>query len=415
MPSATLRSALIAAFCALFLIPGIAGAQPTLTESDVVDAVRAGNLALQAARTGAEAAAERPGQVRPADPMVEVMPMPRMLLDGEPGLQVMGRQPITWRDRLRADREARGLMADATALEADAFEREQVLMARMIYAELWALQEMAARIDTFITQLDLFHESALSQYRTGRGPQQAVLGIGVEAEMRAQRLEVLREEEAGLAAQLAVLTGGRIAVSREDRLAPPSTSAPSDAAAFQAAIAVHPMVEAGRAMQDSEEAMARMARTMLRPDLTVGVNLNLSRMAFQRMYGQEVAMPSVGVMIPLRRESIRAEIREAEYRAGQRELETAHTRLALESELADVLAQLERVRTRIDRYENRLRPQVRQTLEATIVGYQAGLMRFLELLDIQRMALEVETDLIMARMQEAILIARLDAVIGRTP
>jgi outer membrane protein, heavy metal efflux system len=133
------------------------------------------------------------------------------------------------------------------------------------------------------------------------------------------------------------------------------------------------------------------------------------------MYGQEPVMPAVGVMLPLWRGGVRAQVREAELRASQRELETADTRLSLETELDDVLTQIDRVQDRIARYENRLRPQVRQTLDASMAGYQAGTTRFLELLDAQRMALDVEMDLIMARVREARLAARLDATTGRGP
>jgi outer membrane protein, heavy metal efflux system len=174
------------------------------------------------------------------------------------------------------------------------------------------------------------------------------------------------------------------------------------------------MLEAGRAMEAAERAMADMNRTMLRPDITVGVNLNLSRMAFDRMYGLEPVMPAVGLMLPLWRGGVRARIAEAELRATQRELETADARLRLEAELADVVAQLERVRGRIAVYETTLRPQVQQTLDASLTGYQAGTTRFLELLDAQRMALDVELDLIMARVRAAELSARLDAAAGRT-
>jgi outer membrane protein, heavy metal efflux system len=156
-------------------------------------------------------------------------------------------------------------------------------------------------------------------------------------------------------------------------------------------------------------------QTMLRPEFTLGVNLNLSRMAFDRMYGQEPVMPVVGVMIPLWRRGVRAEVREAEHRVRQRELETAAARARLEAELEDVALQIERVGARIARYEDRLRPQIRQTLDASLAGYQAGTTRFLELLDAQRLALDVEVDLIMARVQAAELAARLDAAVGRVP
>jgi outer membrane protein, heavy metal efflux system len=407
--------------------------QQPVTEAAVIAAVRAGSPTLAAARTGAAADAQGPPQVRWGFPMVEVMPMVGAIRDGEPGAQVMARQPIPWPGRLAADREARTWMAQATSLEADALERELVAMARMTYAELWGLQEQATHMATFGRQLELYREAALAQYAAGRGPQQAVLGIQVEGGMLAQRLEALEEQRSALAARLTALTGGRVRIAANDRLAPPAAVAaappggavapgaapgtpaaprvtPQDADAYRAAVASHPMVEAGRAMQSAEQAMAQMNRYMLRPEFTLGVNLNLSRMAFDRMYGQEPVMPAIGVMLPLWRGGIRARIQEAELRATQRELETADARLQLEAEVDDVLAQLARVRGRIAVYENTLRPQVRQTLDAGLAGYQAGTMRFLELLDAQRMALDVELDLVMTRVREAELVARLDAI-----
>jgi outer membrane protein, heavy metal efflux system len=390
-------------------------AAPPRTEAEVVAAVARANLAVRAARTGAAAEAERPGQVRRPFPMVEVMPMPAMIADGEPAAQVMVRQAMPWPARLAADRAARSRTAEAAEHEADALLLERVMAARMAYAELWGLQERAGLIRRYVEQLGLFRDAALSQYAAGRGPQQAVLGIQVEGEILAQRQEALAEERAGLAARIAALTGGEVVMGPEEGVAPPaSVASPGavSAGAYLAAVEDHPMVEAGRAMEAAERSMAEMRRTMLRPELTLGLNLSLSRTAFDRMYGQEPVMPAVGVMLPLWRGGVRAEIREAELRAAQRELETADARLALTAEVEDAVTQLGRVRDRIARYETRLRPQLRQTLDASMSGYQAGTTRFLELLDAQRMALDVEMDLIMARVREAALVARLDAVAG---
>lgn len=386
----------------------------TLTEEQVVAAVLNRSPALAATRAGARAAAEGPAQVRWAPPMVEAMPMVRSIREGEPGVQVMARQAIPWPARLGAEREARSLMASAAALEADAMELETVAMARMAFAELWGAQEQIARLREFAARLDLFRESALAQYAAGRGPQQAVLGIQLEQAMLLQRIEALEEERSGAAARLEALSGGALRPSSVDVLSPPSGSpaAPTLPGGYEGAVDAHPMVEAGRAMRAAEEAMARMSRTMLRPDLTLGLNLNLSRMAFDGMYGQEPVMPAVGVMLPFPRGGTKARVREAELRAEQRGLEAEDARRTAAARVADALAQLRSVRARIAAYEGTLRPQARQVLDATLAGYQAGTLRFLELLEAERMALEVELELVMARMKEAELAARLDEAAG---
>lgn len=420
MDMALLRGGRALGMALLAALPGAAQGQEasapvrTVTEAQVVAAVVAHSPALAAARTGADAAAQGPAQVRWASPMVEAMPMLRSIRSGDPGVQLMARQPIPWPGRLGAEREARTLMATASSLEAEAMELEMVAMARMAYAELWGIQEEAALLSAFGAQLEFFREAALAQYSVGRGPQQAVLAIQVEHAMLLQRLEALEEERSGTAARIGAFTGGGLRPGSGDLLAPPTAagSAGTDPGRYRDALGAHPMVAAGRAMQSAEVAMARMSRTMLRPDITLGVNLNLSRMAFEGMYDLEPVMPAIGVMIPIPRGGTKARVREAELRAAQRGLEAEDALRTAEAEVADALAQLQRVRGRIAAYEGTLRPQARQALDATLAGYQTGALRMLELLDAQRMALQVELELLMARMKEAELAARLDQAAG---
>jgi outer membrane protein, heavy metal efflux system len=413
-PRSTRKRVLTAAIAGLLLTASgpAAHAQAVVTEDIIVEAVRQHNLALQAARAAASAEAERPDQVRWPFPMVEAMAMPQMIAEGELGLSLMARQQIPWGDRLRADRAARAAMAEAAGFEAGSFEREQVLIGRSAYAELWGLQEQRTLVDSFRVQLAFYREIALDQFRTGRGPQQAVLNIELERQMLTQRLDALEEKATGQRAMIAALTGGSVRLRPTDRLARPETAAVEDPAMVSDLIETHPMVSPGQSMRDAEEAMGRMARTMLRPDFTVGATVNLSPAARQRMFGQEVFTPSLGVMLPLWRGGIRAEIREFEERARQRELETEHTRIMLGAEAADALSQIERVRARIARYERELLPTIEQTLDASLLGYQTGVVRFLELLDAQRMAFTIQVDVIEARVQEAQLQARLAAITG---
>jgi outer membrane protein TolC len=398
------------------LLPVQAAAQPReYSEAEIVAAARAGSIELRAARAGAAASGFGRAQVTRPDPMLEVMPMVAAIRDGEPGTQLMVRQALPWPARLAAERSARVSMAAAESLEADALELEVVAMARMAYAELWGVQAQADRIRAFRQQLDFYRAAALAQYAAGRGPQQAVLDVQVEAGMLDQRLVALAEDRAAAAARLFELTGGRVRVDAADRLAPPAGSASAGLSSQQPDPYAHPVVAAGRARQAAELSMAEMNRSMLRPGLTVGVNLNLSRMAFDRMYGTEPVMPAIGVMLPLQRSAVRARVREAELRASQRELESASAGVRLAAEAAALADQVTRVRDRIASYEGTLRPRAAQALDASLAGYRAGTARFPDLLAAQRMALDVELDLILARVREAELVARLDAVAGSAP
>lgn len=386
-------------------------AQPTVTEDQVTDAVRSENLEIRAARTSAEADATRRDQVTWPFPMVEAELMPDMITDGELGVRMMARQTLPRAGILRAEREARARMAQASEHGAEALARERVMDARMAYAMLWRLQEQIALLDSFRTRTDIYEEAALAQYRAGRGPQQAALQVQIENEMLAQRLESLSEEGTSFRQRLALLTGGRIDLTSSDRLAPPLAAVQVGGDELRQ-LENHPTVAANRAMRQSEEAMVDANRALGRPEFSVGVALDLSPMARERMFGREPVMPAVGVMIPLWRSGIRASVEEAEVRVRQRQLETDHVELSLATELEDVLEQLRQVRSRIQRYEQRLRPRVELTREATTSGYRAGTSRLIELLDVERTALDLEMDLLMARAREAELVARLRFLIG---
>jgi hypothetical protein len=117
----------------------------------------------------------------------------------------------------------------------------------------------------------------------------------MEAEILAQRLERFEEVRAGLAARIGALTGGEVVVRADDRLAPPSRPH----ASFDAARGIRARCPstplggwAGHAGGGGIH--GRDAADHAPAGIHRGVNLNLSRMAFDRMYGQEPVMPAIG-------------------------------------------------------------------------------------------------------------------------
>src|SRR5690625_2388086 len=391
-------AAVIAVMC---LIGTTVHAQPLLTEEDVAAAVRTANLEIRAAETAARAMAERPSQVSWRFPMAEVMFMPSMIADGTAGVGLMVSQAIPWSSRLRAERAARTAVAAASDHESEVITRDRIRQGREAYAELWGISARRARIDSFLTSLDVYRESALTQIQTGRGSQQSVLMLHVEAERLEQQLAAIDEEVSELQAIIAVLTGGTIRISPGDRLAEPSlavTPAPQGTAD-------HPAFLAADAMREAADAEIRLNRTRLRPELSVGAAIYPAGAGPDMT---EYVVPSIGISLPLWTGGVRAQIQEAELRERQRRLEAEHVQLSLSTELADLLIQIERVQERTDRYESHLLPLAHQSLENALLGYRTGSRMLIELLDAQRMALDLEQDLIDARVRAAVLVARID-------
>lgn len=394
-----IRAALLSALlCVAFGSP--AQGQVLRTESEVVDAIQSNNLLIAASRTQAAADAERPRQIRRPFPMAEVMFMPSMIADGSVGVGVMVSQAIPWSGQLNAERDARTAMATASGYESEALLRDQIRQGREAYAELWGISARRARIDSFLTSLDIYRESALIQIQAGRGSQQSVLMLHVEAERLEQQLAAIDEEISELRATVAVLTGGSIRINPGDQFAEPLWGIDPVLQTDN-----HPMLLAAEAMREAADSEIRMSRSMLRPELSVGATVYPAGMGPEM---SEYVVPSIGFSMPLWTGGVRAQIREAELREQQLRLEAEHTRLMLSTELTDLLIQLERVQERIDRYTTHLIPLAHQSLENALLGYRTGSLMLLELLDAQRMALDLELDLIDARVRASVLIARID-------
>ena len=397
------RSIRVALWSALLCVACSYSAQGQVlhTESQVVEAIRSNNLLVEASRTGAAAEAERPGQVRRPFPMAEVMFMPSMIADGSAGVGVMFSQALPWSSGLKAERAARTAMAAAANYESQVIEQDLIRQGRESYAELWGIYERRARIDSFLTSLEIYQESALAQIQTGRGAQQSVLMLRVEAERLEQQLAAIDEEVSELQALIAVLTGGTIRIGPGDRLAEPTSILTRESRGTDE----HPALLAADAMREAAREEIRSNRTRLRPKLSLGAAVYPAGSGPDMT---EYVVPSVGVSLPLWTGGIRAQIREAELREQQRAIEAEHLQLSLSAEWTDLLSQLERVQQRIDRFESHLLPLAYQSLENALLGYRTGSRMLIELLDAQRMALDLEQDLIDAQVRATVLVARID-------
>jgi outer membrane protein, heavy metal efflux system len=391
-----------------------ASAQHIISEDDVVRAILADDPVIEAARIEALAAEQRPGQVVWPFPMLDVAFMPSMIADGETGVEFMARQRVPWPGLLAERRSERRFEAESTQADARSVERERILEGRLAFAGLWLIQRERDLIGTFVDRIDIFEESALSTYAAGRGPQQSVIQVQLERERLLQRQERLDDEETALRSDIERLTGGRIPIGADLTLAPPPSPTPRsmDRERLAEAMLIHPQVTSWQSMQRAAESATDVARLEGRPEITLGANVNLSPMARERMYGLEPVMPVVGVSLPLWRSGIRAEVEEQRLRSLTYEAEASAAMVALQSEVSALLTQLDRTENRIGRLRDRLRPRVDVALESTLTALRAGTARTIELLDLERSALEIDIEILTEELRRAELYARLRSILG---
>jgi len=256
--------------------------------------------------------------------------------------------------------------------------------------------------------LDHYESLAQSRYSTGQGLQQAVLKIQAEITRVTSRLDTLDQQRVSFAARLNTLM---------DR--PPETSVPAVARPSLPEVAVdlgdlsrlgeehRQELRAARALVERGERTIDLAKKDSWPDVAVGVSYTniLGRDVLQPPpdNGKNALMFSLGVSVPLWREKYRAGVQ----RATEETLAQRQSYEALRNEVAfavrDQAARLDTLGGQVRLFTRVLIPQAEEALRSTESAYETGQVAVLELLDSERVLLQVrlgnarqETDFLIA-------------------
>ncbi|MHC5022741.1 MAG: TolC family protein [Planctomycetota bacterium] len=166
---------------------------------------------------------------------------------------------------------------------------------------------------------------------------------------------------------------------------------------------------------DQYRAASRLARTEGMPDLTFSVDYIVVDEAANSSLsesGDDAVIAGIGVSVPLWRDKYEAGVREA----VRRRLATAASRAAaenrLETALQTALFDYRDARRRIGLYRDDLVPKARESVEATLSAYEAATSSFLDLLDAERVLLELQLAERRARADAGNAMAQIEMLVG---
>jgi outer membrane protein TolC len=128
--------------------------------------------------------------------------------------------------------------------------------------------------------------------------------------------------------------------------------------------------------------------------------------------GRNSWIASVGITIPLWRKKLRASEAEAAIRIKASEDSYKNMENETLSRIRALYFELETAKEQIDLYEFSLLPQAEQTLKASEVGYLAGKVDFLALLDSERMILTIKNGYFKILAELGKSFARLERLVG---
>ncbi len=356
---------------------------------------------LLAARADHEAARQRVAQaIALPDPVLNLSRSLRSV-ETRVGPQTGGvtlTQSFPW----FGERELRGRVAlseaEARLRVAGAAEREIVARAKRVFYDLAYVDAALRLTDEERSLVGHYEVLARAGYATGQGLQQAVIRLQAELTRISERRHQLEGERRVLAVRLNTRCGGA-----SDASVPPIPPVERPTVALdrshlldlgernrQELLAAAALVEAG------EEAV-ELAGMSFRPRLTASLALmNISgrdpRDAFGPLppdEGRNAVSVSVGVSLPVWKESYRAGVEEAGYRLTAQRRRLEEVRDDMEDAVERALIRIETLDDQIELLDTVLIPQSEATLLATETAYQTGQVGVLELLDSERVQIAV--------------------------
>lgn len=387
------------------------------------------NPEVARARAGAVAAELRAPQVRALpDPMAALtafLATPETRV-GPQRLAATVSQRFPWFGKLALrEREALSRAAAARA-EVEAKRLALVTETRRLYYELAFLAAQEREVGNDRATLDRYEELARARYASGVGLEQAVVKIQAEITKDDNRLLEIAQHRATVVASLNALR------DRPPETAPPPlpeklTVPPS---AVEAALRVESLAERAR---DSRPEVARsraliaaagagsgLAAKEYRPDLTLGLGYTVvdrrsdppGRAMPPQGNGDDIVGLTVGVNLPVWRQKLAAGVEEAARRETAAEEALRAVVAGIDQTLGELAARIPLTRRQLSLLDDLLVVQAEEALRSAEAAYAAGSVGALDLLDAERVLLDVEIAAARTRADYLIALTRLEGAVG---
>jgi cobalt-zinc-cadmium efflux system outer membrane protein len=331
-------------------------------------------------------------------------------------------QRFPWFGKL-AQREQEALYRAAAArAEVEARRLAAVTEARRLYHELafLAAEEAAVRDDR--ATLDRYEELARARYASGVGLQQAVVKIQAEITKDDNRLVAIATRRVSQAAALNALRDRPAGAPLPELSLPaPPPTPPLDAAVLTGlAQDRRPELTRSRALLAAAGVAADLAAREYKPDLTLGLAYTLvgrradaaGRAMPPEGNGDDVLGLTVGVNLPVWRRKLAAGVEEAAARELAAQEEMRAVTAGIDQSLGDLAESLPLIRKQLGLFEDLLEVQAGESLRSAEAAYSAGSLGALDLLDAERVLIDVRVAAARARADYLVALARLEGALG---
>ncbi|MCG6926410.1 MAG: TolC family protein [Acidobacteria bacterium] len=329
-------------------------------------------------------------------------------------------QRLPWKGKRRLRQEAAMRRSEALVSDVSARRLDLVTEVRRLSLEIAYLDAYRSVVETDRETLIHYEQLARARYASGSGIEQGVIKIQAEITKDDNRLLEIATRRATLVAELNALRDRpqespvpEIALPGRTRTAPPVPIVRARA------LEARPELDAAGAELARADTMVEIARREYKPDVTLGATYGLVTARSDLAPGitvpndgKDVFGLSVSVNLPIKRGRLDAGLEEA---TEQRLAAVEHRRdvsASVDRAVGELVERLRLSGEQVGLFERVLLIQAEQSLRSAESGYAAGNLNSLDLLDAERVLLEVRTGIERARADHAIALARLEGAIG---
>jgi cobalt-zinc-cadmium efflux system outer membrane protein len=330
-------------------------------------------------------------------------------------------QSLPWFGTLKLDEQAAMWEAAAGRARVESGRLEVVTTARVAYHELQFLdaESRLAREDR--VTLEHYAELALARYASGVGLDQEVIKIQAEITRTDARL-------LGIAARRAELVARLNALRDRPQATPVIIAETSDRRALdldpeelrRRSLAGRPEMASATARVEEAEVRVERSKKAYSPNLMVGLTYGFvgprddaaGRLVPPEGNGDDDLALMAGVSLPVWRSKLEAGVEEGAARRLAADEAVREITTTIDAELGDLLNRIPLLEDQLNLYEDVLIVQASQSLLSAESAYASGTAGALDLLDAERVLLQVRVAAARARTDLDIAYARLEGVVA---
>jgi outer membrane protein, heavy metal efflux system len=292
---------------------------------------------------------------------------------------------------------------------------------RRLYDEIAFLQAFERIVHEDRATLAHYEELARARYVSGVGLEQSIIKIQAEITKDDARLLDIATRRAALFASVNALRDRPPETPVAVAPTPSLREAHLDPSALRkTALADRPEIAGAEAAIARAEAARELARKEYAPDLTLGLSYTevgnrtdpAGRMSPPPDNGQDILALSGGINLPIWRRKLAAAVEEAIQARLQAEQSKRGAVAAIDQSLGDLFARIPLTWQRLRLFDDVLLIQADQSLRSAEAGYSSGTLAALDLLDAERVLLEVRIQASRTRTDYRIAIAELEGAVG---